>query len=207
MQKGRLFTLSCGVLWVLVVGVVVGFVSNHALTPGAAAASPDEWPALSHIQRAPDRATLVMFAHPKCPCTRASIGELALLMARCQDQVTGYVVFITPEGRAHEWAKTDLWDSAASIPGLRVLEDDCGVEAARFGAVTSGQTVLYDASGRLLFRGGITGARGHSGDNDGRSAVVSLLTSESVNLQQTPVFGCSLVDPPTHCREKETCQR
>ena len=37
----------------------------------------------------------------------------------------------------------------------------------RFGAETSGQTLLYDRDGRLLFSGGTTGSRGHDGDNAG----------------------------------------
>jgi hypothetical protein len=52
--------------------------------------------------------------------------------------------------------------------------------------------VLYDSAGNLLFRGGITSARGHAGDNAGRAAVVSLLTSDEAEGRDTPVFGCPL---------------
>jgi hypothetical protein len=61
--------------------------------------------------------------------------------------------------------------------------------------------MLYDGNGRLLFSGGITGARGHSGDNAGRSTVLSLLSRDTVDRAETPVFGCSLFDPEARCLE------
>jgi hypothetical protein len=57
---------------------------NYESTPGVAAATPGRWPADSRIKPDADRATLVMLAHPHCPCTRASIGELARLMTQAQ---------------------------------------------------------------------------------------------------------------------------
>jgi hypothetical protein len=92
------------------------------------------------------------------------------------------------------WERTDLWTRAAAIPGVHALSDARGAEAARFGAIASGQTMLYSASGELLFRGGITVSRGHSGDNAGRSAIVALLHQESPVQTATPVFGCSIVN-------------
>ena len=55
-------------------------------------------------------------------------------------------------------------------------------------------TPLYDAGGQLRFSGGITPARGHAGDNAGRSAIVALVESASSAPVETPVFGCSLLD-------------
>jgi len=66
------------------------------------------------------------------------------------------------------------------------------VEARRFGVETSGQTLLYDAGGRLIFSGGITGSRGHAGDNAGEAALVALLTSGQADRRATSVFGCPL---------------
>ena len=167
---------------------------------GPAAAPPSQWPLASGIHLATDRATLIMLAHPHCPCTRASIGELARLMAQAQGRVTAYALFVKPAGSSDDWENTDLWRNAAGIPGVNVVVDD-GVEAQRFHAVTSGQTVLYDAEGRLLFSGGITGSRGHSGDNEGRSAIVSLLNTGEAERAETSVFGCPLFGTHSECRE------
>jgi len=53
-------------------------------------------------------------------------------------------------------------------------------------------TVVYDPSGRLLFRGGITSARGHAGDNAGRSAIVAAVEANDPARMATPTFGCEL---------------
>jgi hypothetical protein len=190
-KSGLIFIAACA-LWLAVIVAGVGYLWGYESTPGVAASAPDRWPAGSRIKPAADRATLVMLAHPHCPCTRASIGELARLMTQAQGRVTAYVLFVKPPEFSGGWEQTDLWASAAVIPGVTVVRDDDGVEAGRFGAATSGQTVLYDASGKLLFSGGITAARGHAGDNAGRSAIVSLLTSRESEQKETPVYGCPL---------------
>jgi hypothetical protein len=168
---------------------------RYEATPGAAATAPLEWPAETPLARVPERATLVMLAHPHCPCTRASIGELALLMAHFHGRLTAHVLFLRPPGTPEEWEATNLWDSAAAIPGVVVASDPDGAQARRFGAMTSGQVVLYDASGRLAFSGGITRARGHAGGNPGRDAITAVLEKGLAAATETPVFGCSLVTP------------
>jgi hypothetical protein len=135
-----------------------------------------------------------MFAHPHCPCTRASLGELALIMARFQGKLDAHVLFYRPADLKAEWSQTDTLRTAASIPGVTVSEDLDGSEAAVFHAVTSGQVLLYDAHGHWIFEGGITESRGHAGDNDGRDAIIALLTSGTARYHTTPAFGCSIQD-------------
>ena len=141
-----------------------------------------------------------MAVHPKCPCSRASIGELAIAMARMQGRARAHVFFTKPTGYPEDWVKTDLWRTAAAIPGVSVEVDEEGVEAARFGAQVSGGVLLYDASGQLRFHGGITASRGHAGDNRGRQAVVALAWGEKTERAETPAFGCLLHGPATVTR-------
>ena len=178
--------------WLLVVVTAMALLANYSNSPGNAAVAPAHWPVGSQISPNASRPTLVMFAHPRCPCTRATLGELELLMTRCQGRVSAHVFFFKPSGTADDWAATDLWRTASAIPGVTVHCDDAGNEAARFHAQTSGNTLLYDRRGRLMFEGGITISRGHSGDNPGRSALAGLLNEEISNEVKTPVFGCSL---------------
>jgi hypothetical protein len=199
--KRRLLLLTSITLWLLIVGIGLSVLLSYENTPGVAAKPSASWPADSQIQRAPGRATLVMLVHPHCPCSRASIGELALLMAQSQGHLTAYVLFLKPAGFSDDWEKTDLWQSAAGIPGVKPVVDYDGAEARRFNAATSGQTVLYDAEGRLLFSGGITMARGHAGDNAGRSAIVSLVNAKVAEQPETPVFGCPLFADNSDCRK------
>jgi hypothetical protein len=177
--------------------VATAVFGGHALlkyenAPGKVGQLPSSWPANSTLQLEKDQPTLVMIAHPHCPCTRASMGELAQVMARAQGKVRAYVLFYIPKVAGHDWENTDLRRSAAQIPGVTVLSDFDGAEAQRFGAETSGHTFLFDSNGRLLFNGGITASRGHAGDNAGESSLLSLIDNHAGKLTQTLVFGCSL---------------
>ncbi len=182
------------VLWfAVVVGGTIAM-TRYSNSPGSSAQAPAAWPADSHICFDGRRPTLVMFAHPHCPCTRASLGELEVLLAQFPGRVSAHVVFLKPDDTMTNWEKTDLWQKASSIPNVTVYTDNAGTEARRFHAETSGQTLLYNRSGALQFQGGITLGRGHAGDNPGRSALEALLREGHSNQVKTPVFGCSLFE-------------
>jgi hypothetical protein len=116
-------------------------------------------------------------------------------MTHCQGLVNAQVVFMKPPSVSAEWTRTDLWDSAADIPGVVLRLDVDGAEQRRFAASISGEVFLYRPDGGLAFHGGITASRGHSGDNDGRSALESLLHNRNVLTNKSPVFGCELQSP------------
>jgi hypothetical protein len=178
--------------WSTAVVVGVAWMWRYKSTPGTPGGAPATWPAASALMREPTRPILVMIAHPKCSCTHASLEELSVVMSQFKQQVTAYVLFIKPAGVAPGWEKTYSLTRAHQIPGVTVVIDDDGVEARRFGALVSGQTVLYDEQGRLIFQGGITGSRGHIGDNPGRMRVSSLLASRTSDRPSSAVFGCPL---------------
>jgi hypothetical protein len=190
-------------LWLAAVFFGVGWLWSYNHAAGAQSTPPEQWPEKVLINRNAEGDTLVMLAHPKCPCTRASIEELSKLMTSCKGRLTAHVLLVAPSASALDWPKTDLWTSAASIPGVTVSIDRDGREASQFGALTSGQVVLYDANGRLLFSGGITQSRGHSGDNAGRSAIESLVNRGTAEADRSLVFGCPLFDPDSDCRKPE----
>jgi hypothetical protein len=181
-----------GACWLGTVAAGLWVVRAYDNTPGVSAAAPGRWPAGTHLIPAGTGPTLVMLAHPMCPCTRASLDELAEALARSTTAAKTYVLFIRPAGFADGWERSDLWQRAARIPGVTPVGDDAGAEAARFGTSTSGQTLLYGADGSLLFSGGITGSRGHAGDNEGRAGLLALLTRTGRGQTRTNVFGCPL---------------
>ena len=198
---------SLGLAWLTAVVLGSGVLLVYDYSPGMDRAVPKIWPAQTQIPRANNLPALVLFAHPKCPCTRASIGELATLMARCQGKVNAQVIFVRPKGTKESWTRTDLWQTARSIPGVKVFSDEEAVEARRFNASTSGHVVLYDPQGHLMFSGGITAARGHAGDNVGRFAVTELLHRRTAAHGATPVFGCSLRASRAQCSAEDAlCQ-
>ena len=180
-------------LWLAAVGTGFAMFLNYQNTGGQSGATPSQWPAGTRLTPSATGDTLVMFAHPQCPCTRASIAELNRLLARISDHATAQVWFYQPAKLSPNWSKTGSWHSAAAIPGVTVHEDIDGAQARLFGAETSGTVLLYDSGGNLLFKGGITGARGHAGDNPGESAVAAFCLGQPATTNQTPVFGCSLL--------------
>jgi hypothetical protein len=192
----RAVLAGVGIAWALAIAAGLIVLWDYEAGPAPAGHPPAHWPVDSRVPAPNAHARLVIAAHPQCPCTRATIGELELLMAESNGLVDAYVLFYRPEGVPSGWERTDLWTRAAAIPAVQVLRDDQGVESGRFGALASGQAMLYSAHGDLLFAGGITASRGHSGDNAGRAAIVALLNGEPAVRTVTPVFGCTIFDAP-----------
>jgi hypothetical protein len=193
-QRG--FLTAGAVLWLT--GIAGGYKTmwEFQRKAGEAAIAPTMWPDGSRLARSTDGPTLVVFAHPRCPCTRATITELRELLGSRPGRIArAYVLVLKPREFPEGWEKTDIWRNAASIRGVTVISDVDGIEAARLGARTSGQTLLYDASGTLLFSGGITKLRGEAGDNVGVRRVSALIAGESVDRNTSEVFGCAIRTP------------
>src|SRR5260370_1502519 len=83
-------------LWLSVVGAGFTFVLNYQNLVGRVGVAPQHWPARTQIVPNPSGDTLIMFVHPQCPCTRASIEELNLLLARCPSRTSAQVWFFKP---------------------------------------------------------------------------------------------------------------
>jgi hypothetical protein len=178
--------------WLALAGAGFGVLLDYQNASGVLGRTPAVWPPEADAVLDRERSTLIMFAHPQCPCTKASVEELNRLLALGQARVAAQVWFFKPPGFPAEWTQSSLWKSAKTIPGVTVHEDLGGRQAQLFGAATSGYVVLYAPHGQLLFNGGITGSRGHAGDNEGESAIASLLAGQAAHVRQTPVYGCSL---------------
>jgi len=190
--KQRLLTATLVIVWAAAAVSGLLLLVGHSNAPGPSTSPHATWPADSGLTLDKVGDTLVVFAHPRCPCTRASLGELEKIVAGHPRGLKLWVLFYEP-GDVADWPHTDLWDTAAALPDAHVVADLDGKEARRFNAATSGQTLLYNAQGRLLFAGGITAARGHAGDNAGRFAIETLLAGGRPDYDRTPVFGCPIV--------------
>ena len=184
------------VTWSIACGLGFAMLWSYGAAPGQAAAPPRIWPADCGIERARDALTVVMFVHPHCACTRASLAELHRFAARTDEHAALTVCVFRPAGAPDDWHRTGLWHAARRIPGVAVRRDDGGAAALCFGARTSGQVVAYDHAGSLVFHGGITPERGHSGDSLGLDALVALAGGIAPENRQTPVFGCPIHDAP-----------
>jgi len=159
-------------------------------SPGTEVAA--QWPRNAFVSRDATRPTLIMTLHPHCPCSRASVAELSVLMARANGHLAARVLVVDPKGAPRDWIHGDLWNAAAAIPDATLSVDAGGADAAAFGATISGTVILYGVDGKMLFSGGITDGRGHEGDNPGLLAILSLINDSGAGTHVAPVYGCPL---------------
>ena len=171
--------------WLAAVAAGFGVWERYDTTAGAAGSPP-----AAAGEPPSGQWRLTLFAHPHCPCTRASLAELAEALRDVPD-LFGRVVFVRPPEAASGWERGASWDAAENIPGVEVACDAGGAEAQRAGAETSGQAVLTDPAGNVVFRGGLTRARGRSGDGPGRRAVRDWV-GRGIGPGAAPVYGCPL---------------
>jgi hypothetical protein len=153
-------------------------------TPGDQGAPPPRWPADSRIART-GRATLVIAAHEHCPCTVATLREVAKVL----EQSAGVAVDVWAVIDGAE--PSDLADAASDFPWLHVLRDRDSAELRRFDGLTSGEVLLYGPDGTLRYHGGVTGGRGREGENAGASALLDALLQRA-GPAGAPVYGCAI---------------
>jgi hypothetical protein len=194
MRKALVTRILLYALWLSGIGTGLVLVLDYENASGSSSNAPNHWILGTSIALDPVRDTLIMFAHPRCPCTRASIEELNRLLAQSNGRIAAHVLFFRPPNYPADWSHTELRRAAEAIPHVTVQDDVNDALARKFGAETSGYVLLYNPRGQLLFRGGITGSRGHDGDNVGESAIISLALGKRTTVTKTPVYGCSLLD-------------
>ncbi|HEV7281811.1 MAG TPA: hypothetical protein VGN57_16540 [Pirellulaceae bacterium] len=185
--------------WCIAAPGVWLWMSGYGFTTYAVtdASAPEKWPQESGLERAIDRPTLLFFVHPRCPCTRASIRQLEMLLGGSEltprQRPKLIAVATLPADAAEDWRSTTAMEDISQLPNALVNWDVGGIEASRFGAVTSGTILLYDADGARVFAGGITASRGHEGPNVGCDRLAAALRHNDRSLPEpTPVFGCRL---------------
>src|SRR5262249_51471049 len=151
----------------------LGAMAAASAAPGAPPSMPAELPAGEPF-RSGGAGTVVLVAHPMCPCTRASLHVLE----RIVHEASGVDVVVLFAAAVKDRVGADLRKVALQIPGVRVVDDPGGHIAARLGVRTSGTVAFYDGTGRLRFAGGITPGRGHEGDSAGADALRAAITRD-----------------------------
>jgi hypothetical protein len=200
LRRGHLeWTVSASIIaWLVLLAAASSYLTQHEFSTVADApqAMVTRWPNESRIERGAGRPTLLLFLHPKCPCSRATLRELERVFANVRDNATElFVVATVPSEGTDEWRDTVTMNAAQRLPNAALFIDRSGVEAARFGAMVSGQLMLFDAAGHRAFAGGVTPSRGHEGANLGADALASLLRNETKERCEYPAFGCRLCLP------------
>jgi hypothetical protein len=190
--RARWVVISMG-LWGLACAGAMGVLLTYANTAGEMGGLREGWVVPASFERPADRAMLVVFAHPKCPCTRATMSAIERLQREVPGGFATRVVFYEPDGADATWRGTDLWARAQRLVDADAIPDPGGAIATGAGARVSGCVALFDRDGALLFWGGITPARGHEGESVGLGSLRSVLRGERGTASEAPVYGCELM--------------
>src|ERR1700734_3391131 len=102
------FLTIAGVFWALFVAIGFLILAEEEFTPLKVAPQVAVFPRSCALQLVTDKPTLVIFVHPRCPCTRASLHELDGLLALTENRVSATVVFTIPDGVPAGWERGDL---------------------------------------------------------------------------------------------------
>ncbi len=194
-QRNHLFLAVLCLFWCASVSFGWLLISNYSYRNGELTQPPTQWPLDSSLRFSTQRSRLVVFAHPRCPCTNATLSELERLLARDFEKLETIVVFEKPAIAPEGWERTKLYQTAGAIEGVTTFIDMGGAEAKRFHANTSGVALLYDPLGRLVFHGGLTSARGHEGENQGLASLRDYLQGVEPRIERSCVYGCPLQSP------------
>lgn len=138
------------------------------------------------------RDNLLVFIHPQCPCSKATLAELARIQADCGNRLCTNVAIYQPD--AEGWSNTSIVRQALDIPLVHVFADPNGELATLFGAETSGHVMLFSPDGQRIFSGGITPGRSHEGDSLGREAILGYVNHRELSCGTSHVYGCPIVD-------------
>jgi hypothetical protein len=158
-------------------------------SPGKSSTILGAWPSSSKLSR-PKHDHIVMFIHPGCSCSKASVSELSRLMSKASD-LTVQVVVMKSAKLEKLFDKNPLIEAVKKIPRTKIIYDQDGIEANLFHAETSGLTNLYNKKAELVFTGGLTMARGHEGGSEGKDAILSYLQGQQAK-KSSLVFGCNI---------------
>jgi hypothetical protein len=194
-------TYTAIAVWLAVVAAAYWVMNRNqfATNDSPTATFAEHWPSGSQLPRNANHATLVLFMHPKCPCTQATLSELERLFTAVAGQADEKIEFVVdatiPEAADDDWLNTSTVKRAKAISNAKVFVDRGGKEASQFGATTSGFLMLFDENGSRQYAGGVTESRGHEGGNIGSNNLARILCHEINATESLPAFGCRLCLP------------
>ena len=134
---------------------------------------------------------LVMFLHPRCGCSLASLKELKQLVDRSPADLKVTLVIMKYE-QVPDADEKDFQEGLKGIRGARILRDPAGNMAKNLGAMTSGITYLVANDRKIIFQGGLTPSRGHEGETIGQAFILDWLRTRREATVLEKVFGCGL---------------
>ena len=179
-------------LWLIATVAGISCLHKYSGTPAPSGPSKGQWPSGSKMLPGANISTFILFLHPHCPCSGASLASMIDIIDKFPLAAKYHAVFVRPKGVAATWEKSDLYLKCMGIKAIETSIDDGGEEAKKFGALASGQTYIYSPQQKLTFSGGITPGRGEEGSGPERKMVEQALMQSTTSTNYSPTFGCSL---------------
>ena len=129
LMKVRCSGLSILAVWGLVVGSGLFFLESYSFRPGDSGSPPVMWPTASRVRPHSGRSNLLIFLHPQCPCSRASVDELrTILRAMRNSGVSPCSVLATRRWRCPV-GRFGARGRAGKMPDVEIYYDAGGLES------------------------------------------------------------------------------
>ncbi len=196
-QSGYVSKIKVSMLLMIFLVICGGFaiLSDYSGRPAAASDSVvRRWPntVAEHESR---NATVAIFYHPHCPCTRATIRCFERLAASIDSKPRIIAYAFCPPTETDVWINSDTTQKLQSLSDTMVIVDRSGEVCRKFGVMASGHVLAFDTNGDLIFSGGLTASRGHESYSKSGAAFVAALNGSPQTPISWPVFGCTIVEP------------
>jgi hypothetical protein len=85
-------------LWSAAVLAGTWALAVYEATPGSLGNTPRQAPRPGGLEGGIGKPSFILFIHPHCPCSAASLSEWAQLLADAPGEVAAEVLFVRPEG-------------------------------------------------------------------------------------------------------------
>src|SRR6185436_9828863 len=113
-------------IWLIAIGTVMLLIMRYGASPGTTGSAPRRWPDESALAMSANKPTLLLFVHPRCPCSSATLGELERALAECVCALDTSIIFVKPECAPKDWEDTALWRRARVIRSANAIVDANG---------------------------------------------------------------------------------
>lgn len=173
-------------IWVMFVLIICGCLVGYSYIPGKQGHA--HVPQKTSLILSETSPTLLVFIHPKCTCSQATLEELGKLLP----EIKGTKTFVVFNVLDENWNESEHWETVKKLSGVTAVSDRNGIETKNFGVETSGHAILLDENRRIVFAGGLTAARGHTGESTGGEFIRSWHRKRGSETLISKVFGCGL---------------
>lgn len=192
MGKTKVLIILAVLAWFLIAVLGLGYLAHYSNVDGGQGNVRMQWPKSVAYLFEPNKHNLLLFVHPRCSCSMATLRELEKLLPSLGDASVKVAFYRAPD-EDDGWIQSRNFDFARGLANVETIIDPSGQLAEIFGANTSGHALLYTPKKSLVFSGGITPERGHEGDSEGGRMIRDFMAlHQTATYPFSKVFGCAL---------------